>query len=356
MTKMETKNRIGNQKTKDFDVSRLTREYFYPDIVSGKLEEIKIPAIQELVFIGHVNILNLKGYFRGEEKKLALMQAALRYEITSFDERIQALQMNSGCDWRGYGYYDDENDRAGLTDTCSFGRFTTSWCERIPCSHCDHDCHEMSAAPLDIGQIGNPAMLTRIETTAELCQFYDVCRGQKPFLDEPCVLLDPEKQTECKAFLATKLDEILKRKEIMQKYMHNLTYATKKTDKNWMRPEFFEYDNFVGSSKLNMIAVLRQTGHGVNLSIAFRKFSKIGQDGQMPTVILKATANGWEEETITEASINEIYLSWRDFLYLLDHKDFRRIWIEMSNFWPKNFTCEELTKFFAQFDDIRWVD
>lgn len=369
------------EKRSGLDLARMTQEYFYPDILDGKLEKIKIPTIRELAFLGNLNVSRIRAYYRHEGDKLAKMQRNVRHDLAVLEQRVSALEQQPGCDWHGYGYARipmtesaelspaewrrECERRSKLVDSCRFGREVASWCERVPCSRCDRQCGQMCTAAPMVGIIGgaSPQQLREIAEHLSqgpeegLCQFYDVCHSNQPFQDEACVLADPQMQNECRQFLHRRLDELKRRHEILRKYMHNLTLAESHCDQHYELPEFFEEDNYSGSGRLEMLVILKHIDGQIVWNVGFRQLAKPDPDGKKPIII--QDVESWPDVIITReikvsaGEAGKIYLSANDFLYLAQDKRFRQVWLEMSDFRAKAFSKEELAEFFAQFDDAK---
>lgn len=364
MTKMNKENQ-SNQETvtmrvqNDLDLSRMTRDYFYFDILNQDVDEIKIPTVQEITFLGSWNASDIRRHFRNEEEKLQKIIRGIRREIATLGENTEKLHLNPNCDWHGYCVATEDltptsmermtptqikeaREQAKRVGECRFGYFTTMWCEKAPCTKCDHHCHkEVPLARVTNGRIEgmtNTINLAELDERLQkgLCPLYNTCFGETPFADEKCALSYKAKRIECLEFLKEKLGDTKRRVTIVQKYMHNLTTVIDCHDRTHVPPIFFTGNGVLTNAQT---VLLKHTVDGIQMIAR-------GAERGLPAILGKS---------IPEMDGRVICLPLDDFLYLVEHPDYRKVWLEMSNFWTKVFTKEELAEFFESLGEIHLV-
>lgn len=360
---------------KGLDLTRMTQGYFYPDILNAGLDMIKIPTVSELAFLGWFNVSSIRSYFRDEEEKLKKMHFSLLKESARLDTCVQELKTQSNCDWHGFGYgrlkikelqeltpaerRKIEEQRSKLVCACRFGRDVAEWCEKAPSPQCNFMRNDSMTDAIPIVETVGTEEIPVISqlnsaTGVSSCPSYNICRKDQPFLDEPCVLANPEKRTVCKRYLQEKLEDTGERLRIVRKYMHNLTKAGK-SDRSGKRPAFFDGDSYVGSGKARLMIIFQNTPEGLICSMAVRKLAAPDLKGKMPIIVQQFTPEGIVDEVVKrEGCANKLYMTADDFLYLVKHTDFRQVWLEMSLFYGKSFSKEDLATFFSQFDGMVW--
>lgn len=388
MLHARNRRKVGDSTTPqkcNLDLAKFTQEYFYFDILNADVDTIKIPTIRELAFLGNLSVSNIRRYFRGEEIKLLKWREDLKFEIEKLRNVEARLEGDSRCDWRGYNYgvpspeevvtegysanHEAYRQKEAMIGSCQFGRDVAHWCERIPAAHCNHHCidHEalMTLTPTTTGEIDkladelmrlDLAQFLQIDAGGYKCQFYDLCYGAQPLLDETCVLVDPEQQAECLKFLQAKLADVKKRTEILKKYLHNLTRVIQKCDSRYERLEFFDGDNYCGSGSMGTLAIIYRTLDGIAVKPGLRCETEPDLKGNRPILISELTDDGIELVEIDRLcdDASKIYMPLNDFMYLLKNREYREVWLTMSDFKAKAFSKEELAGLFALGDEVDW--
>ncbi len=379
------------------NLDRMTCGYFYPDVVSGDVSQMKVPTVDELAFLGKNNLHEILCYVRSEERKLRkackdACQALSQIKYKSLENVRHERAASDGviyCNWRGMGYanlppsLEDELMRKGDCEaycatmskrevkvfTCKFGRDVAEWCSKTPNYHqCDNKCcrNAIAAAPLVMStsatetvSVASPGEATH--DAISKCLHYDKCFGSEPFAGEHCVFnsADDKILNDCKRYLDNVIADYKKRLGFVQIYIANMKAAIRDRHIDYRPPFNLDVHHSMSLAKNGTRIIMISKDLGMLYGVICKSKDRYGKD------IWNAILDDEPENPIKLWSYHDNYpmrpfcgivLRNEDFNYLCDNPDFSRVWLQMVNPFGTGIMLDELAHFLGITMTLRAVE
>lgn len=373
----------------NLNLEKMTHAYFYPNILLGDISTLQIPTTEELKLLGWNNLQQIKWFLRREEKKMKAGLHEVQRGLSGFGLKTPEVLQNEraskggfiNCNWRGMKYgklpegleekLDDADEscaevfkREKKIFTCKFGRHVAEWCRKTPnVQSCTGMCSQHTRNnTLLVGSIKDPmdieitlACVPEEGTSnAEArCPHYDTCYGLTPFKGELCVFdhADGSVIRNCTEYLEKVVADYTTRLEFVKRYLANITTANR--DKCCAAMPPFE---------LNAQHVLLGCENGtriVTLTIKSESDKFVLKHGTVGRIKGVYGENVWflvpDNEPLLSAiriSFNKDYrehfygviMREEDFDYLVSHRDFRQVWLQMTSFSGTGFNASHVAQ------------
>ena len=352
---------MTKQKDVTINLNKATRKYFYPDIFTGDLLELKIPTVDELVDLGKENVLSLKKDYRCEERKLRKLIAQTEHTIKTLPQQLAETKAQK-CDWYGYGIAINPasvksrnlsqaeqakqlEENIKRVHTCRFGSHVASWCKQNPhpCTATTRTCM-LRTSKVVVEEVGKWQRVVESGNPdpEAICPHYNACYGVQPLKELDCVFMHGGKELEddCLQFLRTSIEDYRARIKFIKKYTSNIRAALHSP--RCVHKPVFSYDAGV------LLALATNGTRVVLLSDAFFDYHLMAEvNFCMGTYLSKCFTDGTTENYTfdvimddgTHIQIPRYHFSHRgvplcmtkdDFDFLATHDDFRRIWLKMT--------------------------
>ncbi len=361
-------NANGTRKPSTLNLERMTRTYFYPDLFVDDLTNTKIPTPSELAFLGANNVMDIQMDLRHEEKKFRRVQKEICAELnrmrSATPEKIrkECASPNGkafSCNWRGMGYaevpkelekelmsngdadtyYKVAEKRMRKTHTCRFGRYVAEWCNMTPRPCSSYQCFHvaMHNAPIVTGMVASKETDMSVSSHCEetilepipQCPHYAECYGVEPFKHEGCIFAEVDQRMleDCKDYLRGEIDKIQEKLDYIEKYLHNITEASSRNNKQrYSRPHFSlrSFDHMRGLKSGDRIVEIDSDGN-----IQRGVFVCCTTDERDVRCFLLNMYDGRTLKIQFRLHSDTLYMSEAKYNYLRVNPDFRTVWWNM---------------------------
>ena len=388
---MTKKNENGTIHKLDIDFERMTREYFYPDVITGDLSTMKIPTVDELCLLGTNNLDPIIFRLRQEEKTLRKLvnSAKLSKKLLSDAGAIPGDAGNEKCDWHGKGYeilpeelerellsrkngkaYDNaEEERKRKIFSCKYGVNVANWCHKCPHPiKCSRNCYIIdSAKPLTMAALEELAPniinaatksgvcnsllfphkhnvnlnLDPFVPVPQNCPNFVACHGAMPFEHEDCIM-NESNSAECRKYLDDLIENNYKvRLQFVSDYINKIKSVINKAG----------YKPYLDRCDITTTAegeqVFEITCNDKDLFLRRGIVTRTHDVLRHKRLLIVNMSDGrvLQFNRTNYPLIQEsMWISSKDLDYLIENSDFRRIWLKMT----ERYRCAPFTNDFLE--------